>query len=335
MLSTRQRAAALLDVLCVRDAGDRPAESVRMATAYRAALASKLYPTDALLWAWADAPADREHPQPGELDRRRFCVEQINGKDVRVRTAFGVLFGWFGSHSMPRGSMVLAGGAGTGKNVAAAYAAVHRGGVFYPAPRIGELKLSGSEELDRLHRADLVVLDELGRESAIGKTRERIVALVQQRHDDRLATLLTTNIASRIEFGKAYGEHVLDRIDSSGGYRELVGSSRRRKGVEPLLTAIHRDCRIADLVAEVDALTSAIRFGGSSRPIALLAEEFGVAEPEIEAAAERRAAAMRVPDGIDLGPLLDGVLRRAAGEADDGRRERGDIVCVGKEPSDA
>lgn len=325
MLTTRQRAAALLDVLRHREDGDRTADAVRRASRYRAALASKAYPEDALLWAWADVPSRERRDaarargeavvlQPGELDMSRVLVERVDGKQVSVRTPFGVLFDWIRDRTLPRGTLVLAGGTGCGKGVTAAYAAVHLGGVFISAASIGELPLSGSAELTRLERAELLVLDELGRESAVGKTRERLTALLQQRHDARRCTIVTTNIASNREFGRTYGEHLVDRVEHSGGYHELTGSSRRGSA-EPRLSSIERDCLIADLVAEVDSLTGALREGADAAPVDRLAAMFGVTEPEIGEAAERSARAReQVLARARMSPQLASIVQRVVPE---------------------
>lgn len=325
MLTTRQRAAALLDVLRHREDGDRTADAVRRACRYRAALASKAYPEDALLWAWADVPSRERRDaarargeavvlQPGELDMSRTLLERVDGKQVSVRTPFGVLFDWIRDRTLPRGTLVLAGGTGCGKGVTAAYAAVHLGGLFVSAAGVSELPLSGSAELTRLERADLLVLDELGRESAVGKTRERLIALLQQRHDARRCTIVATNIASKREFGRTYGDHLLDRVDKSGGYHELTGSSRRCT-VDPKLTSIERDCLIADLVAEVDSLTGALREGADRKPIDTLAAMFDVGEAELEAAAERSARAReQVLASARMSDLLASLVQRVVPE---------------------
>jgi DNA replication protein DnaC len=302
----RQRAWALLDALKYREPGDVTLDSVAQARRYRDSMVAKRYPLDALEWVWADAAKDEANPQPGELNRREY----ENGS----LTAFGAMFDWFGKETSGRGTMAMSGDTGSGKNVAAVYAAVRKGGAYYLATRLGDLALGDNPRLRELARVPLLVLDELGRENTIGATQSRMVGLLTERHDDRLATLITTNLPP-VQFGERYGKHLLDRIQNSGGYIELKGESRRRKGERPNHSMIRRHCRIADLAEAVETLTGVGRSAVSDSVIDELAEIYGITEEQFDAMIEQRRTSMAVPERL-LGGLLEKVLRVANGEAE-------------------
>jgi hypothetical protein len=309
MTTTRQRSVALLDIIHHREPGDLTFESVEASRRYRSCKASGLYPVDALEWAWADKPSDPSNPQPGELDGRRSqLVEGVKGP-----TAFGAMVKWLSSlDELPVGTCVLSGQTGSGKNVAAMYAAIHRGGAYYLGSAISDLALGDSPLLRDLARVPLLVLDELGRETLIGPTLSRIDTMLTARHDNRLATLITTNL-TKPEFEKRYGNHTVDRVLSSGGYAEIASSSRRVKGVEPRLTTIIRHCRIADLVDAVYTLTCVGRTNVPESVIDKLAVEFRITEAQINEAIEHRNRVMVVPAEFEGGPL-GRALRVAIGE---------------------
>lgn len=310
MITLRQRAVALLDVLCHNEPNDRTASFVDKARRYRACKSSGLYPIDALEWAWADKPVDKNDPQPGELDGRRRHL--IAG--TKCLTAFGAMFEWFDTapQGLPRGTCVLSGQTGSGKNVAGMYAAIHRGGAYYLGSAIGDLALGDSPLLHELARVPLLVLDELGRETLIGPTLSRIDTMLTARHDNRLATLITTNL-TQPEFKKRYGDHTMDRVLASGGYAEIASSSRRIKGVAPKLTEVSRCCRIADLTEAVFTLTCVGPTNVPSHVIDKLAAEFGVTEVDIEEAAAARQRRLVIPAELADG-LVGRALRVALGE---------------------
>ncbi len=313
MLTTRERATALLDVLGHREPHDRTAEAVAKARSFRATTASGLYDADALQWAWADTPEPLSAWMIGELDQRRS--EMIDGR--RRPTAFGAMYDWMGKTSTrPAGTLVLSGKTGSGKDVAATYAAVHLGGEYYFAPNLGDLPLGQCPVLEHLQRVPFLVLCELGREPSLDTTRSRVVALLGTRHDNRRTTLITTNLPAETPDSDAcfvgrYGKHLLNRVVTSGGYVELAGESRRQLGVLPKLTSITHHCRIADLVDAVNTLTKAADTDVSPSVIDLLAAEFGITEQQIVAAAARRREVFAIPP--EFGGDFGRALRVAAG----------------------
>ena len=312
-MSTRTRAVALLDILDHGGDADQTAYSVDVAHRWRSCLAS--YPLDALEWAWADNPKELHHPRPGDLDLRRSLVSESD-PTKRAITAFGFMFRWLGGGALPEGTMVMSGRTGSGKNIAAMYAAVHRGGAYYLGSGMGDLALGDSPVLRDLATVPLLVLDELGRETAIGPTLARMVALLTARHDNRRATLITTNM-TQAEFSKRYGEHLLDRVTTSGGYAEIVCPSKRTQGVKPNLTVLRRHCRIAELVHAVNTLTGTMPGNVPASAIDKLAAEYGITTEQIAAAEEkRRNERVEIPASL-AGGAIGHVLRLAAGSTED------------------
>lgn len=300
----RQRACAVLDALHVHEEGDQTRESIAKARQFRASVASGRYPADALSWVWADPARNEKDPQPGELDRRVL----VDGNT----TAFGAMFGWLRSAEKSRGTMVLSGSTGSGKNVAAVYASVRKGGAFYLATKIGDLALGDNPVLRELAAVPFLVLDELGRENTIGPTHSRVIGLLLERHEES-STLITTNL-TQAEFAARYGDHLDDRVKTSGGYVELRGTSRRKKGSRPSHKAIDHHCRVADLVAAVESLTTVGRPRVSESAIEELVALYQVTEDGIDAMIDRRREAMKIPDHL-RGTLIESVLRVATGEA--------------------
>lgn len=299
----------MLDLLRYSEPGDLTAMAVDLARRYRACKESGLYPLDSLAWAWADKAADKDDPKPGELDLRR--THTIGGSSRY--TAFGAMARWLRDTStLPEGTLVLSGSTGSGKNVAAMYAAIHRGGAYYLGSAISDLALGDSPLLRDLAKVPFLVLDELGREALFGPAASRIDTLLITRHDNLLATLITTNLTSA-EFEIRYGKHLLDRVRTAGGYAEISGASRRVKDVKPLHTMIDRHCRIAALVDAVFTLTCSGRTNVPESVIDKLAAEFEITEGQIAEAVEKRKRTMVVPDELSDGPI-GRALRVALGE---------------------
>lgn len=321
MTGVRLRASALLDLVLYEQPGDMTATSRETAKRYRDCIASGLYPTDSLAWAWADHAVDRNNPQPGELDRRKNHM--VGG--VRRLTAFGAMAQWAGMpDSRMTGTCILSGPTGSGKNVAAMYLAIHRNGAYFLGSTISDLALGESPILRGLRSVPLLVLDELGREALIGPTLSRIDTLLVHRHDNRLGTLITTNLTS-VEFKARYGGHILDRAESSGGYTEVMGGSRRVRGVEPRMTSILGHCRIADLVRSVYTLTCSGRTTIPETVIDHLAAEFGITDAQISDAAAEREALLAIPAELALGPI-GRALRVASGDEEPAKMRTHDPI---------
>jgi DNA replication protein DnaC len=81
------------------------------------------------------------------------------------------------------------------------------------------------EHFDRLMRARLVFVDELGREAPTTWGRDRLSELMSRRIDNKRPTIVSTNLATSEM--KLYGEHLADRLQSHAMRPELETVSRR------------------------------------------------------------------------------------------------------------
>lgn len=138
---------------------------------------------------------------------------------------------WLGSgHTW----LLLAGDVGTGKSVAAAWALLEatRSGQTVAFRRAAEVaRLSGfdegAEELARLKRVGLLVLDDLGTECATGWGQSILHELLDTRHEDKRRTVLTSNL-KRTDARARLGDRLSDRIQQDGRVVWLEGKSQRR-----------------------------------------------------------------------------------------------------------
>ena len=89
---------------------------------------------------------------------------------------------------------------------------------------------ASSEWMDRLGRCSALLLDDLGKEPLSGyradEFRAALFELVNTRHGNRRATLLTSNLnATDVE--RRYGKALMDRLRDRGLVSELAGESLR------------------------------------------------------------------------------------------------------------
>lgn len=126
--------------------------------------------------------------------------------------------------------LLLAGGVGVGKSVAAAYAIRRTPGRWFSAPDMGQLQgFDGVAQLAALRRPRLLVIDDLGAEYSDRNewARTQLRTLICQRHDEGTRTLVTTNLNAAQ--WKAYAdERLLDRL-ATGTVKTIGGPSMRRK----------------------------------------------------------------------------------------------------------
>jgi hypothetical protein len=120
--------------------------------------------------------------------------------------------------------LVLAGGPGCGKTLAAAWAIGRFGGLFVAASQLGDPRFDANEA----ERARLLVIDDAGTEYAgpSGYAAHRIAELLILRHAERRRSIVTTNL-DRARFGAHYGDRLDDRLEESGAYRNLTSSTLR------------------------------------------------------------------------------------------------------------
>lgn len=163
----------------------------------------------------------------------RFAASGVPGKvsahaiAAKPTQATALIDTWLASESL---LLVLAGGVGVGKSVAAAYAIRRTPGRWIHAAEIP--KLTGHEnehKLRGLRHARLLVVDDLGAEYSDkgGWVRAAIEDLILQRYDDGLRTLCTTNVYVPAEFKAKYTERLIDRIREADGYCVVGGVSMR------------------------------------------------------------------------------------------------------------
>ena len=133
-----------------------------------------------------------------------------------------------------RSWLLLAGDVGTGKTVAAGWALreVARQGQTVAFRRAAEVaRLSGfdagAQELHRLKRVGLLVLDDLGTECATGWGTSILHELLDTRHEAKLRTIITSNL-KRADARARLGDRMADRVQQDGRVVWLEGASMRR-----------------------------------------------------------------------------------------------------------
>jgi DNA replication protein DnaC len=156
----------------------------------------------------------------------------------------------------PFGTLVLSGGKGCGKTVAASWAIAQRCPQRYvgdnPNGRdgcwppdlharfldIGELarlaKYDGEKVIPLLRDCWLLAIDDVGMEVADDRFAGFLDELIVKRHDDHLWTIMTTNLpalrmkgTSNDAFLPRYGVRIVDRIKDRGGYAQIDEPSMR------------------------------------------------------------------------------------------------------------
>lgn len=128
---------------------------------------------------------------------------------------------------------LLVGPVGTGKSVAARWAVdrvieTGRWALMTTAARLGNLSTwDDAGELDRLERADLLVVDDVGAEADTDHARVTLRSLLDTRHDRGRRTLLTTNLVGG-HLSKWLGVRITDRIKESFVRVVTSGESMRK-----------------------------------------------------------------------------------------------------------
>lgn len=140
--------------------------------------------------------------------------------------------------------LVLVGGKGTGKSVAATWAvreACKRGdsAFFRRASEVARLSTfdAGADELTRLRKCALLVVDDLGTENLTAHAQGLFFEIFDVRHENHLRTIITSNVG-RQQLKERLGERLTDRLKSDGRIIELHGESKRTAKVpEPAPSA--------------------------------------------------------------------------------------------------
>ena len=131
----------------------------------------------------------------------------------------------------PGGMLVLSGGAGVGKTVAAAWWALRQVGVveFVTAERF--VTASAFGERDRWIHAPALVLDDLGVEyqDVKGAAASAIDGLINEFYANRRTLIVTTNLEVA-EFKARVGRRVEDRVRECDAWREFANAPSLRSG---------------------------------------------------------------------------------------------------------
>lgn len=122
--------------------------------------------------------------------------------------------------------LILSGGVGVGKSVAAAYAVRRAPGRWVHSSRY--VQAAFQKATDEYDRALMLCVDDLGAEADNEFSRTLISNLICQRWDDGLMTIGTTNLDGS-RFKARYDARVQDRIRDSSGWVAIKGGTRRRK----------------------------------------------------------------------------------------------------------
>jgi DNA replication protein DnaC len=128
--------------------------------------------------------------------------------------------------------LVLAGGVGPGKTVAAAWAVEQRRGRMVKAIDLTRLGTYDEERWDELRSCPLLVIDDLGTEprDEKGWAAANFESLLDYRYDWQAPTVITTNLAFdafKARYLTADGGRLLDRFRECGEFVEITEGSRR------------------------------------------------------------------------------------------------------------
>ena len=165
-------------------------------------------------------------------------------EDGPARPAMEAVRSWVAA-SEPRPLLVLAGGTGTGKTVAAAWALARIGGEYVRAVDLARRSEPYRNEAEILRPAssELLVLDDLGTEASSDRGRDRrfmpaLYDVIDQRQGVMRRgtrwvprrTLITTNLTKK-QFREQYpDERILSRLAQCCTWVSLDGVDMRRKG---------------------------------------------------------------------------------------------------------
>lgn len=141
---------------------------------------------------------------------------------------------WLESENGPP-CLVLLGGTGAGKTVAALHAMRKvEWSRFVRAPELGahvrptiDERRIGQREMDP-RRMSLLVLDDLGAEQLTPRFAEALFLTIDARQDVRRRTIITSNLGKE-DFRPRYDSRVVDRLNSIARVISLGGQSRRQQ----------------------------------------------------------------------------------------------------------
>jgi DNA replication protein DnaC len=156
---------------------------------------------------------------------KRVAAVLSTGADESLE-AMAVAKRWLVS---PKPWLVLLGGTGLGKSVAAAWAlrqCAERGATVAWAQAdtmaVSAGGFGGEERAERLRHVDVLVVDDVGTEHASEFARSVMRGILQARHEDLLRTIVTSNLAGA-EFRESVGVRLARRIRDECVAVELRG----------------------------------------------------------------------------------------------------------------
>lgn len=145
-----------------------------------------------------------------------------------TRTALAAVAGW----DPRRNAMVLSGGKGTGKTVAACWWTLRarRNVTFVGAPALARTSRYDATSFGAFMSASALCLDDLGAEylDAAGSFLVDVDELVNSFYSARRPLLITTNCTAG-EFAARYGGRVMDRLTECAEWVAVGGESMRRR----------------------------------------------------------------------------------------------------------
>lgn len=138
------------------------------------------------------------------------------------------------------GMLVLSGGCGTGKTVAAVEWLNDRVGstsidapLFVSATTLAMWQRYDWAQMQRLFMAERLVIDDLGTEFSDerGSFRSTVDGVVNERYANERPTLITTN-CGKAEFVERYGARIIDRFRECGRFVVVGSESMRGKNAK-------------------------------------------------------------------------------------------------------
>lgn len=125
--------------------------------------------------------------------------------------------------------LLLSGGVGTGKSVAAGYAIQRSPGRWMHASEIAKAgRFEAEARWRELTGCRLLVIDDLGSEfnDAGGWGRAKLTELVLERYEDAKRTVITTNLDGK-QWATYADQRIRDRVKGNGMARVIGGKSKR------------------------------------------------------------------------------------------------------------
>jgi DNA replication protein DnaC len=184
-----------------------------------------------------------------EDKRARLVATKLEEMDIPARTlrsldAIPLHTEALAAISKQTDILVLSGGPGCGKSVAAAFwlvfnsisskeGALWSAGYWVTAASLSRGYAYDQEAFSKLTKKHALVIDDLGTEYQDQKERylATLAEIVETRFAREKITLITTNLGP-VEFKARYGERLADRIREDGAFVECGTTSLRRKRSE-------------------------------------------------------------------------------------------------------